>query len=65
MARTAFKFAVKTKRPQVILRPITDDIFDNAFDSFSEEPEIRGSNRIKQKFACKAMGVLRRLLTKL
>ena len=45
-ARTAFKLVTKTKRPSLILTPVMDDIFDNAFEYFSEKSEIRWSIRI-------------------
>jgi hypothetical protein len=49
----------------LLLRPILDDTFDNAFENSSEEFEINRSVRVKQESACKAMGVLRRLLSKI
>ena len=43
------------------------DAFDSAIDNFSEESERRRSYRIKQEFACEAMGegLIRRLLARL
>ena len=42
-----------------------DDAFDSAFENSSEDSDTRRSIRIKQEFAFKAKGILRRFLAKL
>jgi hypothetical protein len=42
-----------------------DDTFDNVFENILAEFEIRQSIRIKQEFACQAMGKLHKLLANL
>ena len=60
--RTTFKLVAKTERPSVKLKLILDNTFDNVFENFSEDSEIRGSIRIMQEFACKVVGIMCRLL---
>ena len=57
-AHATSKFLAKTERPLVILGPIMDDTFYNAFENCSEESGRHRFTRIKQESACKPMGVL-------